>query len=456
MTLSSVFNIATSSLATNAERAAIVSRNIANADDPSASRKTAMLATGAGGAAEVAAIVRDVDLALVALARSSNANNERLQSISSALNQLDAVIGDPAGVLSPSSQLAAFRDSLMVYAATPYDESAGRSALNAALSLASGLSAAANAVHDVRERADQELRGSVDRINTILADFEGLNAQIVTRTPNGDDITDLLDQRDRLITELGGLIGVRTLTREDNDTVILTENSLTLFETSARIVTMDDTPVLNTSSTGATIYVDGMAVTGAAAGLGPINGKVAGLIAIRDDIAPKAQAQLDEMARALVINFRETDQTGGGAPDQPGLFTATGLTSVPSIGTAVPGLASRILVNPAVDPNSGGSVSRLRDGAITGPGNTSYLYNTGANASFGDRLNELVDSFSTDVSFDLSAGISTNVDVMSFAANSVAWLQEARNITDRDAQQSQATYDRATVSLSNAAGSQHG
>ena len=85
-------------------------------------------------------------------------------------------------------------------------------------------------------------------------------------------------------------------------------------------------------------------------------GTLAADFAIRDRLAPGYSAQLDAVARDLVERLSDpsVDPTlGGGA----GLFTDAG----GPVG-ATAGLAGRIMVNAAVDPDSGGALWRLREG----------------------------------------------------------------------------------------------
>ena len=54
-------------------------------------------------------------------------------------------------------------------------------------------------------------------------------------------MTDDLDQRDQILTSISEEIGIRTVTRANNDMAIYTDNGLTLFDTHARTVTFDAT-----------------------------------------------------------------------------------------------------------------------------------------------------------------------------------------------------------------------
>ena len=86
----------------------------------------------------------------------------------------------------------------------------------------------------MRRDADAAIAVAVDRINTLLTRFEAVNNQIVPGTRSGTDVTDYLDTRDQILSELSTEIGIRTVVRGDNDMAVYTDSGITLFDKSAR------------------------------------------------------------------------------------------------------------------------------------------------------------------------------------------------------------------------------
>jgi flagellar hook-associated protein 1 FlgK len=314
------------------------------------------------------------------------------------------------------------------------------------------LNSATAAVQTVRSEADAGMASSVDTINSLLAQLEEVNAMIVGRSGSNEDISDYLDQRDKIITDLSQEIGIKTQARGNNDIVIFTDSGVTLFETRARTVSFQPTQGYNALTPGNAVYVDGVPVTGDTASMALHSGRLAGLATVRDDLAPRYQVQLDEIARGLIQSFAETDQSATPSlPDVPGLFTWDGAPAMPGAGL-VNGLAGVIRVNANVDPAQGGNPYLLRDGSIADPGNPAYTYNTTGASGFSDRLQALIDSLGTPQAFDPSAGLGTSATLSVFAAGSVGWLQETRKSAAAEADYSVALLSRATESLSNATG----
>ncbi|MGD9713713.1 MAG: flagellar basal body rod C-terminal domain-containing protein, partial [Thermomicrobiales bacterium] len=165
-----------------------------------------------------------------------------------------------------------------------------------------------------------------------------------------------------------------------------------------------------------------------------IGGRLGGLLQVRDDAALKFGQQVDEIARGLIQATAEADQSATPTlPDLAGLFTYDGGPALPASGAVVNGLAARIVVNANVDPAQGGDLTLLRDGGISSPGNSAYVYNASGGAGFSGRIDQLIEMLSAGQPFDAATGVGTSADgVMGFAADSIGWLQRLRsNVSDQ-------------------------
>lgn len=449
MTLSNALDVARSGLTVISGQTSIISRNVTSAGELLASRKIANVITVPEGGLRLASVGRVSSAPLLAHLLATNASLTQQRSIAAALDKLDATILDPELEYSPAALIGKLNDALQLYASVPHDTVAAQSAVAAARDLAQSLNSATELVQDLRLQADREIASSVERLNTLLAQFETVNTAIVNGTRSGADVTDYLDQRDRLLLQISEEIGIRTISRADGDMVIQTDSGITLFETRAREIVFDPTLLYSAATVGNAVFADGVQVSGAETGLAIASGRLAGLLAIRDEIAIVYQSQLDEIARALIEIFAESDQgTPPSLPDAPGLFTYSG-GDVPPAGILVAGLAGLIRVNPAVDPLQGGDATKLRDGGIAG---AAYVYNITGAAGFSDRLQELLDKLNAPRSFDSAAQLNTSASIFTFASGSVAWLQEARMSSNAELEYRNTLFARSSEALSNATG----
>ena len=375
MGLSNAWNVATTSLATNAGLTSIVSRNISNAqnstgvcfgegrqsghrierrgDNPVDQRP------GQCDPVQFDAVEHGGQLfGAVAF--------ERRHSIAADGQRRDDDDDPTTAAQSPSTLIQSLSSALQTYSSSPGSSSAASAVLTAAQNLASGLNAASATVANVRETADQDMVNSVATINSLLAQFQDVNTAIVKGTATGADISDALDQRDTILQSLSRQIGVTTTTNGNGSMSIYTDSGATLFDTTPRSVTMSPTTTYTASTVGAAVYVDGVPVTGANAVMPIQSGALAGLANLRDTVATQYQAQLDSIAGGLVNAFAETNTTTGG--QLPGLFTSSGATSIPGA-TLISGPGRRHLSfsAPSIQPRAAASISSATAGSTARP-----------------------------------------------------------------------------------------
>jgi flagellar hook-associated protein 1 len=175
-------------------------------------------------------------------------------------------------------------------------------------------------------------------------------------------------------------------------------------------------------------------------------GSLASLLQIRDDIAPTFQSQLDEVARGLVNLYQEDGN--------PGLFVWTNPTTgtaggVPPAGTVIKGIAGTIAINDRVVTSKGGDPMRLRDGNINA---SSTAANPTGSSGYTAELDRLYTSMDSGIAFDPSTGLDTNVSILTFATNSIGWLEQNRSNATTAAENTQAAAARTDEAYSNETG----
>jgi len=91
-----------------------------------------------------------------------------------------------------------------------------------------------------------------------------------------------------------------------------------------------ETGTFTPATAGAGLMLNGQPVTLAGDAAPLAGGTLAAAFAVRDDLAPRAQAQLDAMARDLVERFADPALDPSRAPGAPGLFTDAGAAFAPA------------------------------------------------------------------------------------------------------------------------------
>ena len=455
MNLSAAFSIISSSFAANAAQVAVVSNNIANVNTTGYSNEVASLLANPYGGVDVASVTRIANAALTEQVSTSTSQAAASQAIAEGLATLAATVDDSSTTsstsgadqngASPSAMLANLQSALETYDDSPTSTSAADAAVSAATDLAQSLNAGDAAVNQVREQADQDMASSVSTINSLLAQFQTANNAVVSGLASGANVATAEDTRDSLVTQLSQQIGVTTSTASNGSMSIFTDSGVTLFQNTASTVSFTPTTTYVDGTVGHAVAVDGVPITGSNQSIQ--SGALAGYAELRDTLAPQYQGQLDQIAGGLINAFSESDQSGSGLPDSPGLFT-TGATTLPSTSDAT-GLAAAIEVNPSVDPSQGGDATLLRDGGIAG---ADYVYNTTGDASYTTRLQDLVAATQSTQSFDAAAGLGTSAGLADYANASVSWLQSENQQASNAADYQNALATQAASALSNATG----
>lgn len=452
MSLSLASTVAQSTLASTATQISVVSRNIDGVNDPGYSRKIANLTTSQTGNGVVVSITRAADKALFDNLLGAQSGAAAQQALSDGVNMLDQTVGDPATGQSPSALLGDLADALQQYSASPSDTTLAQAAMTAASNVVGVLNNATTTIQGVRKQADTDMATAVQTVNSLLQQFQTANTRIVLGLQSGADITDAQDTRDSILSQLSQQVGISTSTAPNGSMSIYTDSGVTLFQVTARTVTFQPTTTFTAGASGNAVMVDGVPVTGSSSPMPIQSGKLAGLANLRDNVAVTYQSQLDEVARGLIDAFSESDQTGAGNPDAPGLFTYSGAPAMPAA-SVVPGLAGDIRLNASVDPSQGGNINLLRDGGIANTGAvTVYSYNTTGAASYSDRLQQMIDAMSATRSFDPSADLTATASLTDYTTSSASWLESRRQTASNDASYQATLVTNTSTALSNSTG----
>lgn len=366
MSISSALISATSGLSAASRRASTVSNNVANALTPGYARREVSVSenviNGRGAGVTVNGEVRTFDRVLTTDRRLAEGASGRDKTIADAYVTFNRALGEPGDSFSLFTQYQNLESGLRELSQTPESVPLQSQVLEAAKSLTSTFHRLSNDAQTARQEADARIAREVNDVNVALKEIEQLNGDISAAAATGRDFAALEDQRQRLIDQVSSAIPVREIPRNNGRVDLMTDEGVFLLANQARTVEFTPTGLITPDLTlagGALsgLSVDGVDITPGGSGLSLRQGTIAGHFEVRDVVAPGFQTQLDGLARDVIERFENIDPTL--TPGDPGLFTDSGLAFDP---TAELGLASRIAVNAAVDPDQGGEVWRLRDG----------------------------------------------------------------------------------------------
>jgi flagellar hook-associated protein 1 len=443
MNLTSALRIASGSLSNTSSAISTVSDNIAGVSNPNHARREAQITSGPAGTT-VVQISRRVNQALAGEMSAAVSRSAADTAVTDVYDRLATFLGDMAGEASPGNAVSRVRDSLDLASATASDTVALSTVVESARNAAGSVNSAYQRVIDLSAELDGSISASVARINELLSQIQVLNREITAEAPASRRTLSALDQRDALVAELSGEIGITVRYRENNDIAIFTTGGLTLFDRIPREVRFEQAAPWGAATSGNPVYIDGVPVTGLDSSAASL-GKLSGMLQARDGVLGLQKDRLDEIARGLVETFAETDQTGGVKPPLAGLFTWSGGPAVPPSGTIETGIGLTIRVNPLIDPQAGGNVTFLRDGGTHG--DPDYIENATFASGFSDRLIALSAGLTAPRSFDPATALPPGGGLIGFSNAFVGAFDEERRIASDKSERAGLVAERISASL---------
>ena len=381
MSISSALSNAVSGLNASARAAGVASSNLANALTPGYGLRALELASqsdGNRGGVSVVGVTRTVDQAILSDRRLSDAQVADGETRAEFVAQLERIVGLPDDGSSLSARIAAFDASLIAATSKPEATEWLQAAVLRAGELADTLNAISAEIQTRRTNADSDIELAVASINTTLGQIQSLNVQIARATKGGHSIAALQDQRQLAIDQLAQYVPVRQIPRDNGTVALFTPRGAILVDGSAATLEFTSTNVVAPHMTLASGLVSGLTINGISVPpSGPnspiAGGKLSALFEVRDELGVDANTQVDALARDLLERFQAAGLDTTRAPGDPGLFTDGGAVFDPLNEV---GVAGRIALNTAVDPDNGGDLWKLRDGlgaAVPGPAGNGAL-----------------------------------------------------------------------------------
>ena len=375
MSITSGLSSALSGLNAAARAAEVVSSNIANAMTEGYGRRELQLSArtigGSGQGVSVTGVVRRGDPILLGDRRLAQAGSGGRDATATFLKRLELVLGTVDNASSLGSRISDFDTALLEASSRPESEVRLSKVLESAKTLASHLAGAGSDIQQARSDADDQIESQVTQVNTALARIADLNGQIRATSGSSRDNSALIDQRQQAIDSVAKIIPLREVPREKGEIALFTTGGAVVLDGLPTQLSFTPVGVVVAAMTQASGALSGLTLNGKAISTtaedGPISGgTLAAQFAIRDDLAPQAQAKLDASARDLIERFAASGLDSTRATGIAGLFTDGGAAF--NVSNEI-GLAQRLTVNAAADPAQGGALWRLRDGlGATAPG----------------------------------------------------------------------------------------
>lgn len=353
-----------SGLTVTSKAAQLVSSNLANAMNENYARQEMEIFHRNGGGVRASQAERFVDEALVSERRKVSAElslaNETLQ----AAREFEGAFGAADNPSSVAAMLTNFDSALRYLESDPGSSVRLKDSINSANALVDRLSVAEEKIQVQRSRAEQQIASEIGSLNLNLEHIVSLNEKIVSANVNGRNPNALLDQRQELIDQVGELVPLRILHTNNGSISLMTANGQLLTDTNAARFDFTKSnlimPHMTIESGDLSTLMFGEEPIDMSSNSGPLaGGRLQGLFMVRDNNAPYAQQQLDELAFDLASRFQDLPMDPSASVALPGLFTDNG-ERVDDVNRV--GLAGRLSLNDSVDPEQGGQLWKLQSG----------------------------------------------------------------------------------------------
>ena len=332
MSLSVALNNALSGLNINRESLAVLSQNIANANTKGYSRQIitqqSQYLDGRGMGASIIDVSRRVDDYLIRTIRSQNAAMGQAETVSNYFERTQILLGKPGSANSIDAYVRNLFNAAQSLSLTPESSSLRLSAVNSGVNLARNASALARSLQDLRYQADGDISQAIQAINKNILDLQQVNSTIGANSLQGKPVSDLLDKRDMLLTEVAKYIDIRTLPKANGTVDVYTTTGVSLLDSSAYQLRYTQAGASDTFISGGTLtpievfrldptgQLTGQPITlvssGTSGNLTNIlgSGTLKGLLEMRDVQIPNMLKQLDTMTASLRDQFNAVHNKG--------------------------------------------------------------------------------------------------------------------------------------------------
>lgn len=329
MTLLGTLQTASNALQAASLGLQVTGNNIANANNPDYIRQRLVqlpapavprgnLLLGMG--TKVEGVVQILDQFLAERLRAAGSDVARSQTLAEAYRGLEAVINE-LGDHDLSTALTAFFGSLHEVLNQPESLAVRNVAVLKGEALAETFRRLDQQLRSLHQDLDRQIAGQADEINRLLTEIARLNVQIVQAeggSVSPSDAVGLRDRRAAALSALAQITGIQAIEQPTGDVAVYSGGDYLVMLGTARQV-----GVVRSARDGLTISE--IQVQEINAPLTAGGGKLAGLVAARDQVVGGFLQQLDQFAATFILEFNKLFSAGQGLT---GFRTLTALQPV--------------------------------------------------------------------------------------------------------------------------------
>jgi flagellar hook-associated protein 1 FlgK len=232
-------------------------------------------------------------------------------------NSIDSLVADKSTGLN--SAISKFFNAMGAYAADPSNKAMAGAITGTAKEVEQRMIGMSTLVNQIQSDARSALTDTVAQVNTLLPALAGINQKIVDGNSPGVSApsADLLDERDRLLSQLQKLVGGQSLINSDGTATQLVSGMPLVERAIANKVTVN----ADQKHVALTFNLQNGPTKGVLTTVQSLDGGQAGaLLELSNNFVPTVQKRLDTIAMGLVKVANSAAQTTSGTATNLAIF----------------------------------------------------------------------------------------------------------------------------------------
>jgi flagellar hook-associated protein 1 FlgK len=277
MAIFAALSIASQALLANTRAINTTNKNISNVYNENYSREEAVFSDSPSMGVSIETVRRIFDRALFKRFISQNQEAVSLQEYQNVLEQVESVFNDLQGS-GFSSELEEFFNIMNDIAVNPDDIAARSELISVAKSLVGRIRDSYDTLQEIKSVSIKKIRDQIDLLNEDLAHLAEINKNIKIFQSFPEKLNTYLNERDRLLKEISGLIDAKVTFNDDGSVNLYTAKGFALvIDGESKEVTFNlagSEPQVLVSGTDLTGEIQGGSIGGLLRGISFINNVV--------------------------------------------------------------------------------------------------------------------------------------------------------------------------------------
>ncbi len=326
MSLSSSLSNALSGMHVSQNSLEVLSRNVSNSGTPGYHRQSLSVIDTVAGASSYArsgTVERAFNKSLQVYYTNAVSDTAYSGTRAASLDRLQTFLGMPGKAGSLDTMFGNLQNAFQALSTSPDNYASRATVVTQAQAMATTLNSLTRDVQQLRQEAENEMAATVDRLNLAVTSLKSVNDKLGDLSSDNATRATLMDQRDRLVSEIAELMDVRVDYRSDDTVALMTRSGVGILDGSAARFSFTPAGALSAdkqfSADPAKNSVGRLTLSTASGSTIDLvqqrvlqSGKLGALVELRDETLVAAQGQLDEIAAGLA-QAMSTVKTAGTA-----------------------------------------------------------------------------------------------------------------------------------------------